>query len=127
MTRGAEKKYLASGKKYFQYLIYNDDNASQMHSALKDFYQISHIHSTDFSAVANIDFFPGKQSIFWHFKSLEKCKHPLGAVFSALWTYILHTHTHTHVVTAQNPSLFAFPAKDDQKSLCHLWMAGAGS
>lgn len=28
------------------------------------FYQISHIHSTDSSAVANIDLFPGKQSIF---------------------------------------------------------------
>lgn len=63
MTTLAEKKY-SQWEKYFKYLTYNYENSSQMHSALRVFYQISHIHSTDFSAVANIDLFPGTQNIF---------------------------------------------------------------
>lgn len=101
-----------------------------MHSALRIFYQVSHIHLTDFSAVANIDLFPGTQSMF--LCSVSGILNPLRSAnthleqCSSLCGRLHCTHIYAHVDTAQIPSLFVFPAKDVHKSLCHLWMAGAG-
>lgn len=105
MATGAEKKPLVCGKKYFQYLIYNYENSYQMHSALRVFYQISRMRSTDFSAVANIDLFPGTQSMFLCSVSgilnLLRSANTHVEQCSSLCGRLHCTHIYAHVGTAQ--------------------------
>lgn len=76
-----------------------------MHSALRDFYQISPIHSTDFSAVANIDLFPGTQSMFLCSVSgilnLLRSANTHVEQCSSLCGRLHCTHIYAHVGTAQ--------------------------